>query len=106
MADAQVYGIDKPMCKIVMECEGVTKETKELFGLDPQWEEDFSFEVSDIETVRSCPRPSTTLNASVPERRGSEPWSGWAELGLQPSVELQRHSGVSQEHHPVKRTLH
>jgi len=53
----QVYGIEKPMCKVVLECEGKTQETKELFGLDPIWEEDFTFEVSDPETV-SHRRPS------------------------------------------------
>ena len=40
------------MCKVVIEVEGKTFETEELFGLDPIWEANFEAEVSDPETVQ------------------------------------------------------
>ena len=40
------------MCKVVLTCEGVTQETEELFGLDPIWEANLEFQVSDPETVK------------------------------------------------------
>lgn len=40
------------MCQVVLIVEGVEMRTKELFGLDPIWEEDFHFNVSDPATVK------------------------------------------------------
>lgn len=50
--DLKVYGIERPMCSVVLTCEGVTHTTEELFGLDPIWEANFEFQVSDPETVK------------------------------------------------------
>jgi hypothetical protein len=87
---AQVYGIEKPMCKVVLECEGQTQETKELFGLDPIWEENFTFEVSDPESVGPSLAPkahSTSLSRRSNQR---------VELSTgRCPVELQRQTSVS-----------
>uniref|UniRef100_A0A7S0RX51 C2 domain-containing protein n=1 Tax=Pyramimonas obovata TaxID=1411642 RepID=A0A7S0RX51_9CHLO len=50
--DLKAYGIEKAICQVCLECEGQTFETKELPGLDPTWEENFDFKISDPETVK------------------------------------------------------
>jgi hypothetical protein len=40
------------MCEVFLECEGQTANTKSLPGLDPTWEENFYFTISDPETVK------------------------------------------------------
>ena len=48
----QAYGIEKAICQVCLEVEGQTYETKELPGLDPTWEENHEFKISDPSSVK------------------------------------------------------
>mmetsp|Transcript_17760 Transcript_17760/g.29851 ORF Transcript_17760/g.29851 Transcript_17760/m.29851 type:complete len:1373 (-) Transcript_17760:276-4394(-) len=50
--DLKAYGIDTAICQVCLECEGQHENTKELRGLDPTWEENFYFRISDPATVK------------------------------------------------------
>ena len=38
--DTKFYGITKPRCHVIVKCNGQSYTTKDLPGLDPEWEEE------------------------------------------------------------------
>ncbi|KAK3233537.1 hypothetical protein CYMTET_56179 [Cymbomonas tetramitiformis] len=47
--DLKAYNIKKPNCSVILSINGQTVQTTEKYGLDPEWEEDFTFKVANIE---------------------------------------------------------